>query len=685
MEKENDTQRIRNIAVLGHQGSGKTSLVEGLYSIAYNKDKGSVEKKNTVSDYLKEEKDRGSSISTSLVPIFYKDYKMNLLDIPGNDDFIWEAISITNSVKGAVLVIDALSKIQVGTVKHFKMLRKNNIPTIIYVNKMDKGSPTFDEIFSNIVETFGKICIPFTYPIGHEENFDGFVNVVDLKARKYNGKECVDSEIYPDKKAKVFELHNTICEAVAMTNDSLLDKFFGGEPLTREEIHDGLRKSVLNGELVPILFGSAEKNIGLHTMLDMFIDYLPSPSDLKPYHGVDEANNEITRKTINEEAFSGYIIKTTVDAYMGQIYMVKIDSGTLSLGDEILCSNTNQSIKIASLFTLLGKEQIKVAKAVAGDIVCISKIDNLKTGYTLTDPKNYILYKEIKFPTAVYFKAIMLKNKKDEDKINNVLNRLQIEDPTISVVRNVELKQQLIGGLSESHLDFILSKIKNNFGIELEATAPKINYRETIKKEASAWGRYIKQSGGSGFYGVVEMKFEPSSEVLFKEEVFGGSVPKNYFPAVEKGFYEALSQGLLAGFPVIGVKATLRDGKYHPVDSNELAFKMAAILSFKEAYLAASPTILEPILKVKIHINNEYIGDVLSDLNTRRAKVSNLVDKEDGTTTIEATIPEAETLDYVTRLRALTQGSGFFNREFDSYEEVPDYLRDAVIKENSLL
>lgn len=682
---ELNSMNIRNIAVLGHQGSGKTTLVEGLHSIVYNKEKGSIERKNTVSDYLKEEKDRGSSISTSIVPLVTGDYKLNLLDIPGQDDFIWEVISITNSVKGAVLVIDAQSKIQVGTIKHFKMLRKNNIPTMIYVNKMDKGNPSFDELYSDIVDHFGKICVPFTYPLGHEENFDGFVNVVDLKARKYNGVECVDDVIHDDKRPKILELHNTICEAVAVTNDELLDKFFGGEPLTKEEIHDGLRKSVLAGELVPIIFGSAAKNIGLHTLLEMFIDYLPNPTDLKPYTGVDENGNEVVRKTEESEPFSAYIIKTIVDPYMGMIHMLKVDSGVLKLGDEVYCPNNGQSIKVASLFTMLGKTQTNTDKAIAGDIVCISKVEGLKTGYTLCDPKKVVLYPEIKFPTAVYFKAIELKNKKDEDKINTILQRMQAEDPSMSITRNVEMKQQLVGGLSESHVEFILNKIRNNYNIELEALPPKVAYRETIRKEATAQGRYIKQSGGSGFYGVVEMKFAPADESTFTEEVFGGSVPKNYFPAVEKGFYEALGQGLLAGFPVIGVHATLLDGKYHPVDSNELAFKMAAILAFKEAYMNASPTILEPILKVKIHINKEYLGDVLGDLNNRRAKVSNLVDKEDNTTTIEATIPEAETMDYVTRLRSLTQGSGYFNREFDSYDEVPEYLKDKVIKENSIL
>ena len=684
---ELQSNNIRNIALLGHQGSGKTSLAEALYSMVYKTEKGSIDKKNTISDYLKEEKNRLSSTSTSLIPITYNDnYKINLLDIPGNDDFVWEVQSITHSVKGAVLLIDASSGIQVGTIKHFKMLRKRGIPTLIYVNKMDKGNPNFDEIMDSLRAKFGKVIIPFTMPLGHNDQFDGFVNVVDLKARKFNGVTCVDYEIHEDKKLKVFELHNTICEAVALTDDSLLDKFFSGEPLTREEIHTGLRTAVLNGELVPVIFGSATKSIGINTLLSMFVDYMPSPTDLKAYVGYNEKGEEIERKTDVNEFFSGYVLKTLVDPYLGTINFVKIDSGVLKVGDEIYCPQLKSTYKVSSLFTMCGKTQINVDQAIAGDIVCVSKINDLQTSFTICDKNNPVIYNQVKFPTAVCFKAISLKDKKDEEKLNPALAKIKKEDPSLEIKRNNETKQLLIGGLSESHLQFVFEKIKLNYGLELKIEEPKICYRETIRTSATAQGRYIKQSGGSGFYGVVEMKFEPTTEESsFHEERFGGSVPKNYFPAVEKGFFEALSQGLLAGFPVIHVKATLLDGKDHPVDSNELAFKMASILAFKEAYMKCKPTILEPILKVTINIDNQYMGDVLSDLNSRRAKVQDVIDKGDETTTIIASVPESETLDYVTKLKALTQGSGYFNREFESYEEVPESLKERVIRDCSLL
>lgn len=680
-----EAKNIRNVALFGHQGSGKTSLVESLYAAVNKTEKGSIEKGNTISDYQKEEKKRLSSISTSIVPLFYNDYKINLLDVPGNDDFVGEEIAVTHSVKGAILMIDASSGIQVGTIKAFKLLKRRGIPFLIYVNKMDKGYPNYEEILEQIVKTFGKMCIPFTLPLGHADQFDGFINCVELKARKYNGKDCVDDVIYEDKKAKVFELYNSICEAVALTDDALLDKFFSGTPLTSEEIHKGLRKGVLNAEIYPIIFGSAINNIGINTLIRMLIDYLPAPDDLKPYSGTDDSGKEVTRMTKSDEPFSGYVFKTLIDQYLGQINFVKVDSGILSAGDEVFVPNLNRTIKISGLNIISGNNLTAVDQVGAGDICAITKSTELETSFTLCDKDNHIKYKETSFPTAVFFKALITKDKKDDEKLSNALAKVVKEDKTLEVKRNNETKQLLLGGLSETHINFILSKIKSTYGVEVQTADQKICYRETITKEAHGNGRYIKQSGGSGFYGVVEMKFEPSEKIEFAEEIFGGAVPKNYFPSIEKGFYEALNEGLLAGFPVINCKATLLDGKYHPVDSNELAFKMAAILAFKDAYMKAGPTILEPILTVNIYIDNKYLGDVLNDLNSRRGRIQNIVDKESETTMVEVLLPEAETLDYVTKLKVLTQGSGYFNRSFYSYEEVPHQLREKVIKENSLL
>ena len=679
-----DAKNIRNIAVLGHQGSGKTSLVESLYYITGgSKVKGEVEKKNTVSDYLPDEIKKQCSISTSIVPIYHSGHKLNLIDIPGNDDFVSEALGVTRIVKGAILVIDATTKVQVGTIKHWNFLRKRGIPTFIYVNKMDKENVVFDEVLDDIREKLGKTAVPFCYPLGHEDKFDGFVNVVDLKARIFNGTECVDAEIYEDKRMKVFELHNMIVEAVAGTDDELLEKFFMGETLTNEEIHKGLRKGVLDGELIPVLVGSATKNIGIHTMLNMFIDYLPNPSDLKPYEAEDEKGEIVERATTTEEPFSAYVFKTIVDPYSGVINLFKINSGTLKSGDEVRVSN-GETVKISALYVMTGKNLNAVDELHAGDIGAVTRLEKVSSGMTFSDPKHVITYKPVKYPTAVIFKGLVVKNKNDENKIGISLAKIQLEDPAVEVKRNQETKQLLLGGLSSTHVDYIIEKLKTTYKIEVDVEPMKVVYRESIKKTGQAVGRYIKQSGGSGFYGVVDMRFEPSDTIEFAEEVFGGAVPRNYFGAVEKGFKEALEKGGLAGFPVIGVKGVLVDGKYHSVDSNDMAFKMAAILAFKEAYNSCKPIILEPIMRITVNVEGKYIGDVLADLNSRRARVQSIEEGEHEVNEIIALVPESEIIDYATQLRSLTQASGFFNREFESYEEVPSHLVDRVIKENKI-
>ena len=669
---------IRNVAVLGHMSSGKTTLVEGLYALANNTTMGSVDRKNTISDYTLEEQNRKSSIKSSIVPIKYNDYKINLIDIPGNDDFICEAIQTISVVKGAILVIDAKKGIEVETVKHYNMLKRKNIPTIIYVNKMDSEGVKFDEVFDNISSVLGKNAIPFCYPMGHNDNFDGFVNVVELKGRKYNGKTCDDCEIYPDKRAKVLELHNKMIEAVAESKEELMEKFFMGEELTRAEIKEGLREGVLNGSLIPVLVGSATKSIGLHTLLDMVIDYMPDPSDLKPIVGETLDGDVIERKTLDEEPFSAFVFKTNVDAYSGVTSIFKINSGVVHQNDEVYISDLNNTLTLSNIYTICGGKLTQVSELHAGDIGCVCKVDGLENSMTLSDPKSKVVYSKIEYPSSVYFKALKPKSKNDDDKLSSVLQKLKLEDPTLSIVRNRETKQLLLGTLSLGHLNYILERMKNSYKLEIDIEDYRVVYRETITKEAHGSGRYVKQSGGSGFYGVVEMKFEPAEENYFTEEVFGGAVPKNYFPAVEKGFHEACEKGLLKGYPVIGVHSVLLDGKYHAVDSNELSFKNASILAFKDAYMKAGPTILEPIIEMTITVESDLVGDILSDLNQRRAKIVGMEINSMGQQKLKALAPEIEILEYVNDLRSLTQGSGYFNRKFYGYEKVPAYLIDKI-------
>lgn len=674
---------IRNVAVLGHQGSGKTTLVESLaYKVGLISEKGSIEKKNTISDYLMDEKKKQISISSSIVPLVYNDHKINLIDVPGNDDFIYETIGITRLIKGAILVIDASRGVQIGTVKHFNLLKKRGVPIFIYINKMDKENVNFTELYEEIVEKLDKKCVPFSYPIGRKENFDGFVNVVELKARKYNGVTCEDDEIYEDKRQIVFELHNRLCEAVATTDDALLEKFFSGEELSRDEIRQGLRKGVLEGELYPIIVGSAAKDIGINTLLTMLVDYLPSPADLKPYVATDEEGNEVEIKTeINSEA-SLYVFKNSYSSYQGLTSIFKVNSGVIKVGDEVYCPNNDKTYRISTLFEVVGEKLNPVTEVSAGDIGATTKLEDIRLSYTLCSPKRVIKYKQVNYPTATYFKALDFATKADSDKFFPSLEKIMIEDPSIELRKNQTTNQILVGGLSSSHLAYVFERLKNNYKINFTPVTPKIVYKETITKKASAEGRYIKQSGGSGYYGVVNMDFEPAEETSFGSTVFGGHIDKGYFPAVEKGFNEALQHGQLVGAPVINVKATLTDGKQHSVDSNEMAFKNAAIIAFKDAYMKCDPILLEPFDKITVNVSNDYLGAVLSDLSKRRGKIQSSEEDAYGNLDVVALVPEAEIQEYANELKAITKSTAFFNLEFYDYEKVPDLLAQKIIEEN---
>ena len=673
--------KIRNIAIVGHQGSGKTSLVE---SIAFKggviPQKGTVEAKNTLSDYLPDEQKKQTSLSTAVVPVLYHDYKFNLIDLPGNDDFVYEMLGVSRLIKGAVLVIDASKGVQIGTIKNFKALRKRNVPIFVYVNKMDKENIDFPALYEEIKEKLSKNCVPFSYPIGKQDSFDGFINIPEMKARKYNGKECVDDVIYEEKRQVVFELYNRLAESVATTSDELLEKFFSGEPLTKEEIKAGLRQGVLNGELFPVIVGSAIKDIGINTMMDMFIDYLPSPADLKPITAFDEAGNEVEIPTSNEEPASLCVFKNTYNTYQGLISIFKVNSGIVKLGDTLHCPNNGEDYRISSLFSICGEKLTPVTDISAGDIGAFTKMENIKLSNTLCAPTRIVKFKPVNYPTATYLRGIVPATKNDSDKLFPAVEKLQMEDPTILFEKNAITNQILIGSLSSSHLTYILEKIKDN-KINFTTEKPKIVYKETITAKGESEGRYIKQSGGSGYYGVVNMSFEPSDKIEFASTVFGGHIDKGYFPAVEKGFIEALEHGGLVGAPVINVKATLTDGKQHTVDSNEMAFKNAAILAFRQAYKDCKPILLEPYDRMVVNVPSEYLGAILSDLGKRRGKIISTEEGGDDSFDITAIVPEAEIQEYANELKSITKGTGFFNIEFEDYEKVPDVLAETVIKE----
>jgi elongation factor G len=675
-----EPKNIRNVAVLGHQGSGKTSFVESLaYKAGAIAKKGSVETKDTISDTLPYEKKRMCSVSSSVVPLEYKGHKINLIDVPGNDDFIYETLGITRLVKGAVLLVDASKGVQIGTVKHFRQLKKRGVPMFIYVNKMDKDYVDFPKLLSEIQEKLDpKKCIPFLYPVGRKENFDGFINLVDLKARKYDGKDCVDDVIYDDKKQLVFEYHNRICESVAMTDDSLLEKFFSGEPLTNEEIRIGVRKSVLDGEIYPVLVGSALKDIGTNTVLQMLIDYLPCPSDLKPYKATDRDGKEIEVRTSLDEPVSLIVFKNIFDPYKGIISYFKVNSGVLHLGDQVIDLETEKTYRVTSLFSLFGEKLIPAKEIGAGDIGAFNKLGEFPLSTTLSSPERPLMFKKTKYPSPTYFRSIVPETKNDSDKLFPLVERVRLEDPSVSIERNGDTGEFLLGDASSSHMDYILEKLRDEYKLKFRVEVPKILYKETITVPCEAEGRYIKQSGGSGFYGVVDMRFEPAEETSFESRIFGGHIDKGYIPAVEKGFYEALKQGGLVKGPVIRVKAILLDGKQHPVDSNELAFKNAAILAFKEAYKDGKPVLLEPYYRLTIHVSTEYLGTILSDLSKRRARILS-TEEEDEALNVISLVPQAEILDYTNLLKAMSKSTAFFNMEFDSYQQVPPALQEELL------
>lgn len=677
------TMALRNIALLGHVGSGKTSLSESLlYVTGGISKKGEVEKKSTKSDFLAEEHARMSSTQTSLIPVLFNDCKLNFLDVPGNDELTNELYHALEVVKGAVILVDANKGVEVGTELVWDEIRKRHIPSIIFVNKMDKENVEFEKILDDIRNKLGKRAAPFAYPIGRDADFEGFVNVVEMKARIYDGEKCVDAEIWDEKLPKVEELNEMIMETVAETSEELLEKYLGGEKISLEEIKKALHENILNGEIIPVIVGSATKNIGVETLLNMLVDYLPSPGELKELEATLVKTNETVKvKTEMDAPFSGFVFKTMVDPFIGTISFIKVNSGVVKAGDEVYHAQGDTTIKMPNLFTYMGKESIPVEEVNAGDVFVITKQDSLRTGDTLSDNKERVVFPKVSLPTPVIYKAIHPQNKKDEDKISMALNRLNIEDPSFDIVRNKETGQLLIGGYGISHINYIVDRMSNIYKVSVDFEDQKIVYRETIKKKGEGEGKHRKQSGGAGQFGHVYIRFEPTEEdFVFAEEIFGGAVPKGYFPAVEKGLLKTFERGPLAGFPVIGVKATLFDGSYHSVDSNEISFVQAADLAFKAALSSINPTILEPILKLSIRVKEAYVGDVMGDMNKRRGRILGM-DQQDNVTIITAEVPEAEVVSYAIDLKAMTQGSGKFEREFIRYEEVPQNLIPKIIEE----
>ncbi|MBC3797198.1 elongation factor G [Acetobacterium tundrae] len=681
------TRSIRNILILGHGGSGKTTLTEALAFNAGAIDRiGRIDEGNTLSDFDPEEKKRKFSISSAIIPLEFGGHKINLIDVPGYFDFIGDAYAALRIADAIVIVIDALSGVQVGTEKAIELLEKANIPAFIVVNKMDRENATFAKVMDELKETFGNKVVPFELPMGEAENMNGVVNIVDMTGSERKENRCFDVAISDEMKAELEPYRDMIMESVAQTSEDLMEKYFEGEELTQNEIHTGIRKGIDNGELIPVLCTSATLNIGVETLENMIIEYLPSPGNGKFEIGKDPRNKkEIERKCSNKESFSALVFKTIADPFVGKLSIFKVMSGVLDHSIEIYNSTQEIKEKTNHIYVLRGNKQIEVEKLESGDIGAFSKLGSTITGDTLCNVKDPIVYDKIDFPKPIISMAIEPKTKADIDKLSTGLHRLVEEDPTMTFGRNSETKQTLISGLGEMHLEIISQKLKQKFGVEVNLVDMKVPYRETIKKKATAEGKHKKQSGGSGQFGHVWITFEPgdspNAPFEFVDKVVGGAVPRNFIPAVEKGLETCMLEGVLAGYPVTGVRAILYDGSYHAVDSDEMSFKSAATLAYRKAMKEASPVLLEPIYHIDIVIPEEYMGDIMGDLNKKRGRIMGMEPTSGGKQRILAEAPLAEMFKYATELRSMTQARGEFSMEFVRYEEAPILNAEKVIAE----
>lgn len=676
-----DTNAIRNVAILGHMSSGKTTLGESVLFVSKAIDKkGEVEKKNTVGDYTPEEHNRLTTLTASLLPLEWKDTKINFMDTPGSEEFIGELENILTVSDGAVLVVDATKGVEVGTERVWLELRKRNLPTIIAVNKMDKENIKYDEMIATINDKLSKRAVEITLPFGTQDQFTGMVEVLRQSAHQGLGRDEVS--IPANLSGKAEELYNSLLESVAETSEEMLEKYFSGEELTAEEIASGIRSAMMSGDLFPIITVSSTTDIGIATLLDAVVEYLPNPAQIGAKTGINpKTNEEISREADVNQPLSGLIFKTIIDPFLGSLSFFRLYSGSLKVGQEVYIPETDATVKLPQLLCMRGKQQIPVDAVHAGDIAVVAKVSEFMNSMTFSDKREPIVYPKIEHPAPIIYVAITPLKKQDEDKLSSSLQKLKLEDDSFEIKRNPETAQLLIGGQGITHIGYIIERMKNMFKVDVETSDQKIVYRETIRSKGEAQGRHKKQTGGAGQFGDVWIRFEPCEEdFIFEEVIVGGAVPKNYFPAVEKGLIETLEKGPLAGFPVIGVKATLYDGSYHPVDSNEISFKLAAALAFKNALPQLRPTILEPIMQINVYVKGDYVGDVMGDITKRRGRVLGM-EQKDGYQEVIAEVPEAEITKYAVDLKAMTQASGFFTRKFLRYEQVPEHLIPKIIEE----
>lgn len=642
------SETIRNVALVGHGGCGKTTLLEAaLMATGVLNRIGRVEDGNTVSDYDKMEIEKGYSINTSVVPVEWKDSKINFIDTPGYFDFIGEVNAALRAAEAAVILVDAGAGVQVGTEQAWKACERYKKPRFIIINKRDKDEFDFHKTFAELKDKFGETLIPFSYPITTD----------------------IDEELK---------------EAIAMTDDALMEKYFNGEPFTDEEFKVGLVKGIADGGIVPVCSSAVSFGHGIEGLLDLLIAYVPTPLQHGPYYGFNDNNEPVERLSVVEAPMSAFVFKTIADPFVGKISVMKVVTGKINSSTEVLNERTGKAEKLGKLFFLRGRTQLELDYAEAGDIVAVSKLQHTVSGDTLCDKHDIIRYLPLDFPEPSLFMAIEPLEKGDEEKIASGLSKLKEEDPSFIVERNSETHQTLIGGQGEIQIGIIIAKLKDKFGVSVKLVDQKIPYRETIKGSSDVQGKHKKQSGGAGQYGDVHVKFSPSpdKEFDFSEALFGGSVPKNYVPAVEKGIRESMEKGPLAGCKVVNLKAVFYDGSYHDVDSNEMAFKIAASIAFKKGFMEAKPVLLEPVMHVEIIVPDEYMGDVMGDMNKRRGKILGMEPQLGGNQKVIAEAPQAEMFKYAITLRAMTQARGSFVMRFERYDELPPQMANKIIEKH---
>lgn len=660
---------IRNVAILGHSGVGKTTVCEGiLYQVGRSKRFGKVDDGNTQSDFLPEEKARKVSVSTSLLSFSYQDKTYNLLDTPGYADFWGEVESAIHGVDGALFVLCGSSGIQVQTEALWRRVSEIDIPKIVFINKLERDNANFFKVAEALQNSFSKKILCCHFPIGNGKDFCGIYDLIHEQVSFIKGKEIEGQAFLNSLEAELSKARSELLEVAVESDDRLMEKYFAGEEITPEERLQGLSVAIKGGDLIPLGAGSAFELIGLKETLGL-IDLLSAPTE-------DKAQS-FEAKDSDVELL---IFKTLVDPYVGKMSLARIISGTIKSEDSLYNPRTGEEERIGGIFSLCGKEQMSLKLGITGNIVAISKLNKVNTGDTLVGLACESKKNEFVFPEPTYALAIIPKTKNDEDKLGGALSRLLEEDPVLRVERNLETKENLLWGLGDLHLDIAIERLSKRFGVKVDTKTPEIPYRETFSKPIRVEGKHKKQTGGHGQYGHVWLQLEPcpGEDLVFEQKIFGGAVPKQYFPAVEKGIKEAMSSGTLAGYPVVGVKATLVDGSYHPVDSSEMSFKLAGALAFRKGAALANPRLLEPIMEVSVRVPEDLLGDVISDLNSRRGRVLGFEPDEDWQL-INAWVPLAEMLQYPIVLRSLSQGKGSFSMKLKGYEEVPEHLMTKII------